>query len=109
MQFCPLTSRPLLLNRCEDVYLAVRVEGDTKGEQDDRAKADSYISLSQSGPEHRGRPPQEDPEVCSSELSVLQVQLRQAEEAAHKVQREVTAAAVHQTHNGSFNQQLCSQ
>ncbi|XP_038564276.1 coiled-coil domain-containing protein 136-like isoform X1 [Micropterus salmoides] len=73
---------------CEDVYLAVRVEGDTKGEQDDRAKADSYISLSQSGPEHRGRPPQEDPEVCSSELSVLQVQLRQAEEAAHKVQRE---------------------
>ncbi|XP_045896728.1 sarcolemmal membrane-associated protein-like isoform X2 [Micropterus dolomieu] len=84
-------ARPLLLNRCEDVYLAVRVEGDTKGEQDERAKADSYISLSQSGPEHRGRPPQEDPEdpeVCSSELSVLQVQLRQAEEAAHKVQRE---------------------
>lgn len=73
------------------MYLAVRVEGDTAPESDDQVKADSYITLSQSGPEHREDPVQE--EVRSSELEVLKVQLRQAEETAHRVQREVPAAA----------------
>ncbi len=90
----------LLVNRCDDVYLAVRVEGDTKREQDDQVKSDSYITLSQSSTEHQERPP-EDPDsssvqerVCSSELNVLKVQLRQAEETAQKVQREVPAAVI---------------
>ncbi|XP_070785446.1 coiled-coil domain-containing protein 136 [Enoplosus armatus] len=75
---------------CDDVYLAVRVEGDTKREQDDLVKADSYITLSQSGPERQDDPdsPSVQEEVCSSELNVLKVQLKQAEETAHKVQRE---------------------
>lgn len=90
----------LLVNRCDDVYLAVRAEGDTKREQDDLVKSDSYITLSQSGTEHQDRP-LEDPDsssvqekVCSSELNVLKVQLRQAEETAQKVQREVRAAVI---------------
>lgn len=66
------------------MYLAVRAEGN-------QVNADSYISLSQSGPEPQeeldSSPVQE--EVCSSELQVLKVQLRQAEETAHRVQREV--------------------
>lgn len=90
----------LLVNRCDDVYLAVRAEGDTKCEQDDQVKSDSYITLSQSGTEHQDRP-LEDPDsssvqekVCSSELNVLKVQLRQAEETAQKVQKEVPAAVI---------------
>ncbi|XP_031167131.1 coiled-coil domain-containing protein 136-like isoform X2 [Sander lucioperca] len=68
---------------CDDVYLAV-----TDTEQ---VKADSYITLSQSGDgEHRGRPSEdpESPPVSISEVSVLKVQLRRAEETAHKVQTE---------------------
>uniref|UniRef100_UPI0037E6FB08 coiled-coil domain-containing protein 136 isoform X2 n=1 Tax=Semicossyphus pulcher TaxID=241346 RepID=UPI0037E6FB08 len=70
---------------CDDVYLAVRGEGHTQPEQEDQVKADSYITLSQSGPEESSTV-QED--VCSSELRVLKAQLRQAEETAHNVQRE---------------------
>nr|XP_046235515.1 coiled-coil domain-containing protein 136-like isoform X2 [Scatophagus argus] len=84
----------VLLSRCDDVYLAVRVEGDVEHERDDQLKAGSYITLSQSGPEHQESHP-EDPDsssvqekVCSLGLNVLKVQLRQAEDAAHKVQRE---------------------
>ncbi|XP_070848477.1 coiled-coil domain-containing protein 136 isoform X1 [Chaetodon trifascialis] len=79
---------------CDDVYLAVREEGATKRDQDNRVKADSYITLSQSGPDHQERaledwdPSSVQEKVCSSELDVLKVQLRQAEETAHKVQRE---------------------
>ncbi|XP_023152499.2 coiled-coil domain-containing protein 136-like isoform X2 [Amphiprion ocellaris] len=70
---------------CDDVYLAVRVEGDT--EHVDQVKADSYITLSQSSPD------QQDSDSSSvledvSELNVLKVQLKQAEETAQKVQRE---------------------
>ncbi|XP_071358748.1 coiled-coil domain-containing protein 136-like isoform X2 [Trachinotus anak] len=71
---------------CDDVYLAVRVEGNTEREQEDQGKA--YITLSQD------RPPQDvdswsvQEQVCSSELKVLKVQLREAEETAQKVQRE---------------------
>uniref|UniRef100_A0A3Q1B6K2 Coiled-coil domain containing 136b n=1 Tax=Amphiprion ocellaris TaxID=80972 RepID=A0A3Q1B6K2_AMPOC len=76
---------------CDDVYLAVRVEGDT--EHVDQVKADSYITLSQSSPD------QQDSDSSSvledvSELNVLKVQLKQAEETAQKVQREVPAAVV---------------
>ncbi|TMS01212.1 Coiled-coil domain-containing protein 136 [Larimichthys crocea] len=74
---------------CSDVYLAVRAEGGCK--RDAEVKADSYISLSQSGPEHQERPgdsPSVHEEFSSSELNVLKVQLRQAKETAHKVQRE---------------------
>ncbi|XP_078128772.1 uncharacterized protein LOC144532098, partial [Sander vitreus] len=70
---------------CDDVYLAVT---DTEHEQ---VKADSYITLSQSGDgEHRGRASEDpdSPPVCSSEVGVLKVQLRRAEETAHKVQAE---------------------
>lgn len=78
------------------MYLAVRVEGNTIPEQDDQARADSYISMSQSGPEPRAEPDSSSvqEEVCSSELDVLKVQLRRAEETAHQVQREVPAALV---------------
>lgn len=76
------------MNRCDDVYLAVRAEGD-------QVKTDAYITLSQSGPEHL-----QDVDSSSvrdvgdsEELNVLKVQLRQAEETAHKVQREVTQNA----------------
>lgn len=72
------------LNRCDDVYLAVRVKGHTHPVQDQQVKTDSYITVSQSRPE-----PQE--EVSGSEVDVLKVQLRQAEETAHWVQREVPA------------------
>ncbi|CAN9508346.1 unnamed protein product [Ophioblennius macclurei] len=58
----------------DDVYLAVRAQGD-------QVKADPYISLSQSGPEI---PDQQD--QSSKEIQVLKVQLRQAEETAHRVQ-----------------------
>ncbi|XP_034382156.1 coiled-coil domain-containing protein 136-like [Cyclopterus lumpus] len=67
---------------CDDVYLAVN---DPEREQ---VKADSYITLSPPGPEHQ------DPDslcACSSELNVLQVQLRQAEETSLKVQTECDA------------------
>lgn len=73
------------------MYLAVRAEGGCK--RDAEVKADSYISLSQSGPEHQERPGDSSSvheEFSSSELNVLKVQLRQAKETAHKVQREVT-------------------
>ncbi|XP_044042719.1 coiled-coil domain-containing protein 136-like isoform X2 [Siniperca chuatsi] len=73
---------------CDDVYLAVRVEGGIKCERDDQVKADSYITLSQSGPPEDPDSSSVQEEVCSSELNVLKVQLRQAEETAHKVQRE---------------------
>ncbi|XP_059181968.1 coiled-coil domain-containing protein 136-like isoform X2 [Centropristis striata] len=73
---------------CEDVYLAVRAEGDSE-----QLKADSYITLSQCG--DRKQPDLEDPEssavqdqVCSSELDVLKVQLSRAEETALRVQTE---------------------
>lgn len=81
----------LLLNRCEDVCLAVRVEGNALPEQ-----VYSYISLSRSGPEPREEPDSSSvqEEVCGSELEVLKVQLRRAEETAHQVQREVPAALV---------------
>uniref|UniRef100_A0A3Q1G897 Coiled-coil domain-containing protein 136-like n=1 Tax=Acanthochromis polyacanthus TaxID=80966 RepID=A0A3Q1G897_9TELE len=82
---------PLLVNRCDDVYLAVRVEGDT--EQVDQVKADSYITLSQSSPDQQDSDSSLVPEDVS-ELNVLKVQLKQAEETAQKVQREVPAAAV---------------
>lgn len=64
------------------MYLAVRAECATTPEQ---MGGDSYISLSGSCPV------QED--VCSAELDVLKVQLRQAEETAQRVQREVPPAA----------------
>lgn len=64
------------------MYLAVRAEGATTSEQ---MGGDSYISLSGSGPVQQ--------EVCSAELDVLKVQLRQAEETAQRVQREVPPAA----------------
>ncbi|XP_041820403.1 coiled-coil domain-containing protein 136-like [Chelmon rostratus] len=80
-------------DRC-DVYLAVREEGDTKRERDDQVKADSYITLSQSCPDHQDQA-LKDPDsssvqekFCSSEQGVLKVQLTQAEEMAHEVQRE---------------------
>ncbi|XP_074481245.1 coiled-coil domain-containing protein 136-like isoform X5 [Sebastes fasciatus] len=64
----------------DDAYLAV-----TEREQ---VKADSYITLSQSGPEHQVQDrPLEDPD-SSSEFNVLKVQLRRAEETAHRVQTE---------------------
>ena len=77
------------------MYLAVRGGGDTECEQEDRVKADSYITLSQPGPEPRDRNPEDvdsglvRDKICSSELSVLKVQLREAEETAQKVQRQV--------------------
>lgn len=77
------------LNSCDDVCLAVRAEGHTLPVQHQQVKSDSYITVSQSRPE-----PQEDPvqdEESGSELDVLKVQLRQAEETAHWVQREVPA------------------
>uniref|UniRef100_A0A3Q1EX72 Coiled-coil domain-containing protein 136-like n=1 Tax=Acanthochromis polyacanthus TaxID=80966 RepID=A0A3Q1EX72_9TELE len=70
---------------CDDVYLAVRVEGDT--EQVDQVKADSYITLSQSSPDQQDSDSSLVPEDVS-ELNVLKVQLKQAEETAQKVQRE---------------------
>lgn len=72
----------MLPSRSPDVYLAVRADGASTPEQ---IGGDSYISLSGPGPV------QED--VCSAELDVLKVQLRQAEEAAERVQREVPPAA----------------
>nr|XP_020480938.1 coiled-coil domain-containing protein 136-like isoform X2 [Monopterus albus] len=72
---------------CDDVYLAVRAEGDTEREQGKKVTTtDRYITLSQCGPEHKGRPPEDGDLV--SELNILKVQLREAEEAAHKVKRE---------------------
>ncbi|KAM6895660.1 sarcolemmal membrane-associated protein-like [Xenentodon cancila] len=72
---------------CDEAYLAVREEAGT--ELDDGAKADSYITLSQSGPGSQvldSAAVHEDD--SSSEISILKVQLRQAEETAQKVQRE---------------------
>lgn len=82
----------LLLNRCDDAYLAVRAEGDTKPEPDDHMKADSYITLSQSVPEQDPDSSSVPEELCGSELEVLKVQLKQAEETAHRVQKEVPQA-----------------
>ncbi|XP_030296507.1 golgin subfamily A member 4-like isoform X2 [Sparus aurata] len=73
---------------CDDVYLAVRVEGDTKREQDDQVKADSYITLSQSGPEPTEEPDSSSVQEKVPEINILKVQLRQAEDTAHKVQSE---------------------
>lgn len=73
------------------MYLAVRAEGNSK--RDAEVKADSYISLSQSGPGHQedhGDSSSVQEEFSSSGLNILKVQLTQAEETAHKVQREVT-------------------
>lgn len=91
----------LLLDRCDDTYLAVTVEDGA--ELDDSVKADSYITLSQSGPGHQIL----DPEAVqdddnSSEISVLKVQLRQAEETAQKVQIEVTPMTTLSLKNISF-------
>lgn len=75
------------------MYLAVRAEGDTERVQDDQVKADAYITLSQSGSPHLqdvDSSSVQDDVGGSEELDVLKVQLRQAEETAHKVQREVT-------------------
>lgn len=90
----------LLLNRCDDVYLAVRAEGDTTPEPDDQMKADSYITLSQSAPEQDPDSSLVREEFCGSELEVLKVQLKQAEETAHRVQKEVPQA-VCSTHSDS--------
>uniref|UniRef100_A0A3Q4HLH3 Coiled-coil domain containing 136b n=1 Tax=Neolamprologus brichardi TaxID=32507 RepID=A0A3Q4HLH3_NEOBR len=72
----------LMANRCDDVYLAVRVEGSTEYEKDNQVKADSYITVFQS------RPEQKDSSDIQEEISILKVKLRQAEETAQKVQRE---------------------
>ncbi|XP_028250328.1 coiled-coil domain-containing protein 136-like isoform X2 [Parambassis ranga] len=71
----------------DDMYLAVRGEGGTEHQRDVQMKVDTYITLSQS--EHQDLDScsvQKD--ICSSELNVLKVQLRQAEETSQKVQRE---------------------
>ncbi|XP_049423433.1 coiled-coil domain-containing protein 136-like isoform X2 [Epinephelus fuscoguttatus] len=73
---------------CDDVYLAVT---DTEREQ---VKADSYITLSQSSPEQQDRPPEDEEKVCSSELNILKVQLRRAEDTAHRVQTECDSLKV---------------
>ncbi|XP_029351389.1 coiled-coil domain-containing protein 136-like isoform X2 [Echeneis naucrates] len=80
---------------CDDVYLAVRAKGDTECEQEDKAKVDAYITLSVATAGHQNPPPEDldssGVQVCSSELSVLKVQLREAEEAAQTVQRQCDA------------------
>ncbi|XP_072233844.1 coiled-coil domain-containing protein 136-like isoform X1 [Leuresthes tenuis] len=63
---------------CDDAYLAVKV-------QDDQVKVDSYITLSQPGPEQKDL---DLSGVQDDQCSVLKVQLKQAEETAQKVQRE---------------------
>ncbi|XP_071767609.2 uncharacterized protein LOC139921313 [Centroberyx gerrardi] len=84
---------------CDDVYLALRVEGEAEQEgqlvEEEPVKADGYITLSQSQPEHQGTQPADasiqeniSNDGTSSELSSLKVQLRQAEEKAQQVQRE---------------------
>ncbi|CAK6982400.1 coiled-coil domain-containing protein 136-like isoform X1 [Scomber scombrus] len=76
---------------CDDVYLAVRADGDTEHVQNDQVKADAYITLSQSSSPHLqevNSSSVQDDVGGSEELDVLKVQLRQAEETAHKVQRE---------------------
>ncbi|KAM7367446.1 hypothetical protein PAMP_015346 [Pampus punctatissimus] len=72
---------------CDDAYLAVRAQG---GEllQGDQVKARAYITLSQSGPEHLEDVDSSSVQDSSEELNILKVQLTQAEEAAHRVQRE---------------------
>ncbi|KAK5619025.1 hypothetical protein CRENBAI_004104 [Crenichthys baileyi] len=67
---------------CDDTYLQVRTEGKT--EQTEQLKADSYITLSQSGPKLQNP----DSLVVQDEIRVLRVQQRQAEEMAQKVQQE---------------------
>lgn len=61
------------------MYLAVTAQGKTAPEQDVQVRTDSYITLGSSVKE----------EVCNLELEVLKVQLKQAEDTAHRVQREV--------------------
>ncbi|KAM7378629.1 hypothetical protein PAMA_013506 [Pampus argenteus] len=73
---------------CDDAYLAVRAEGDTVYLRSDQVKADTYITLSQSGPEHLEDVDSSSVQDISEELKVLKVQLTQAEETAHRVQRE---------------------
>ncbi|XP_031734714.1 coiled-coil domain-containing protein 136-like isoform X2 [Anarrhichthys ocellatus] len=63
---------------CDDAYLAVT------NTEPDQVKADSYISLSQSGPQHQDPEDPEDPDSST----VLKVQLRRAEETSLKVQTE---------------------
>uniref|UniRef100_A0A1A8BZI0 Coiled-coil domain containing 136b n=1 Tax=Nothobranchius kadleci TaxID=1051664 RepID=A0A1A8BZI0_NOTKA len=61
---------------CEDAYLAVRTEG--------QVRTNSYISLSQSGPDLEDLATS----VVQDEVSILTFQLKQAEETAQKVQKE---------------------
>ncbi|XP_012732206.2 coiled-coil domain-containing protein 136 isoform X2 [Fundulus heteroclitus] len=67
---------------CDATYLQVRAEGEA--EEKELPDADSYISLSQSGP----RLPEPDCSVVQDEIRTLKVQLRQAEEMAQKVRQE---------------------
>ncbi|KAM4712351.1 coiled-coil domain-containing protein 136-like [Anableps anableps] len=70
---------------CGDTYLEVRAEGEA--EHEEQLKADSYITLSQSGPEMHSP----DSSMLQDEIRVLKVQLRKAEETAQKVQQELVA------------------
>lgn len=76
-------NRTLSCYRCDDAYLAVRVQGNS--DSNEQVKTDSYITLSRSGPKQQDL----DPSVVQDEINVLKVQLRQAEETAQKVQKEV--------------------
>uniref|UniRef100_A0A1A7W6K2 Coiled-coil domain containing 136b n=1 Tax=Iconisemion striatum TaxID=60296 RepID=A0A1A7W6K2_9TELE len=67
---------------CDDAYLAVRMKGNT--DQKGQVQMDSYITLSQSGPELKDLTTS----VVQDEVSILKFQLRQAEEMAQKVQKE---------------------
>lgn len=81
----------LLFDRCDDVYLAVRVEGNAECDNDERVKTDSYITLSQPGFEHQDRLPEDLDSFSVREIDTLKAQLREAEETAQRVQREVTS------------------
>lgn len=71
------------------MYLAVREDCDTVRVQDEQVKTDSYITLSQSVPDHQDPPPADLDLSSVQEISTLKVQLREAEETAQRVQREV--------------------
>ncbi|XP_026217312.1 coiled-coil domain-containing protein 136-like isoform X2 [Anabas testudineus] len=75
-------------NVCDDVYLAVRVEGNAECDNDERVKTDSYITLSQPGFEHQDRLPEDLDSFSVREIDTLKAQLREAEETAQRVQRE---------------------
>ncbi|AWO98384.1 putative coiled-coil domain-containing protein 136-like [Scophthalmus maximus] len=79
---------------CDDLYLAVRAEGNTEHQQADQVKVNSYINLSQ------------DPKVGGSEVNVLKVKLRDAEETIDRVQMECDGlkdelSELQQLYNGS--------